>query len=208
MLLGYARVSTDDQNLEPQIDQLIAAGVDPSNIYQEHVSGAKTKRPELQNLMRAMRDGDILVICKLDRLGRSTMDLLKIADQLKERGIELRSLSDCIDTTTPAGKLLYTMLAAFAEFERNLISERTKAGLKAARARGARGGRPPTLKVKQVETAIKFLRDPTVTHREVAEMYGVHQTTLRRAIDRYNNPAKLADLKKLESTIARNRTRH
>ena len=141
MLFGYARVSTDDQLLNLQTDAMEKAGVASERIYHEHVSGIKTKRPQLVECLRSLREGDVLIVWRLDRLGRSVPELIKIMLELQQRGIEFKSLSEAIDTSTATGKMIFHMLAAFAEFERNLISERTKAGLKAARARGHRGGR-------------------------------------------------------------------
>ena len=123
MLIGYARVSTEDQNLDLQRDALEKAGVDPGQIYEEFASGAKAKRPELTACLRTLREDDTLVICRLDRLGRSVPDLIKILDQLKAKGVGLRSLTDNFDTTTAMGIMVFHMLATFAQFERDLVQE-------------------------------------------------------------------------------------
>jgi len=141
MLIGYARVSTMDQNLDLQIDALKKAGCD--HIYQdEGISGAKAKRPGLDAALAVLKPGDQLVVWKLDRLGRSMRHLIDVTSKFEERGIGFTSLSDAIDTSTPGGKLYFHLMGAFSEFESNLNSERTKAGMAAARARGVKLGRP------------------------------------------------------------------
>ena len=184
MLIGYARVSSEDQKLDLQRDALIKAGVQPDRIYDENVSGVKTRRPQLTECLRSLREGDVLIVCRLDRLGRSLVELVQISQELENRGIELRSLSESIDTTTAAGKMVFAVFAAVAQFERDLISERTKAGLKAARARGHRGGRKPKMTPKQLKLAKIMLDDPTVTHQEVADASGVSRATLYRTLAR------------------------
>jgi DNA invertase Pin-like site-specific DNA recombinase len=197
MLIGYARVSTEDQKLDLQIDALVKAGVDPQNIYQEHVSGVKTKRPEFAACRRALREGDTLVVWRLDRLGRSLIELCQLAIDLERMGVHLRSLTEHIDTGTAGGRLIFNVFAAVAQFERDIISERTKAGLKAARARGARGGRPPALDANQIKMIKLMLSDPTVTMEEVASSYGVSHTTISRSLKRSEDPAKLKELEAL-----------
>lgn len=197
MLIGYARVSTEDQRLDLQIDALQKAGVDPENIYQEHVSGVKTKRPEFIACKRALREGDTLVVWRLDRLGRSLIELCQLAMDLERMGVHLRSLTEHIDTGTAGGRLIFNVFAAVAQFERDIISERTKAGLKAARARGARGGRPPILDARQVKMAQVMLADPTVTMEDVASSLGVSHSTISRAIARAKDPEKLKELETL-----------
>ena len=186
MDIGYARVSTDDQRLDLQIDALLAAGIDRDWIYEEHVSGAKTKRPQLDACMKALRKDDVLVVWRLDRLGRSLRELIDVVERLGEKGIGFRSLTESIDTTTSGGRLIFHIFGAIAQFERDVISERTKAGLKAARARGARGGRKPKLSDKQVRMAMVMLNDPTTTHDNVAQTLGVSRATIYRAIQRVN----------------------
>ncbi|MBW2675102.1 MAG: recombinase family protein [Deltaproteobacteria bacterium] len=196
MLFGYARVSTDDQSLDLQKDCLIKSGVALEQIYEEHVSGVKTNRPQLTECLRSLREGDVLVVWRLDRLGRSVPELIKIMVDLQKRGVEFRSLTESIDTSTATGKMVFHMLAAFAEFERNLISERTKAGLKAARARGHRGGRKPKLNAKHLKAAKAMLGDPTTTMQEVADTLGVSRATVYRALEREKEPTTMKQLKK------------
>lgn len=196
MLIGYARVSTEDQLLDLQREALTKAGVEPDRIYEEHVSGVKTRRPQLAECLRAMREGDVLVVWRLDRLGRSVPELIKIMDELKARDIGFRSISEAIDTTTAAGKMVFHVLAAFAEFERNLISERTKAGLKAARARGHRGGRKPKVDAKKLKAAKAMLGDPTVTMDEVAQTLGVGRASIYRAFEREKQKDQLKEMRR------------
>ena len=151
MKFGYARVSTKDQSLNLQEDALTKAGC--KKIYSEHISGAKSDRPELEKLIQQLREGDLIVVWKLDRLGRSLRDLVNLISRFQDMGVGFKSLQDNIDTTTPAGKLTFHLFAALAEFERDIISTRTKAGLEAARARGRIGGRPKGLSKKAQDKA-------------------------------------------------------
>lgn len=154
MKIGYARVSTRDQNLDLQLDALQKAGCEDTYIYKEQISGATKERPQLQKLLEQIRKNDVVVIWKLDRLGRSLADLVHLVNEIQGKGAGLLSLQDNIDTTTPQGKLTFHIFAAIAEFEREIIRERTKAGLESARARGRKGGRPPGLsKEAQVKAA-------------------------------------------------------
>jgi DNA invertase Pin-like site-specific DNA recombinase len=180
VLIGYARVSTDDQNLDLQRDALIKAGVDPNRIFEDKLSGVRADRPGLDAAFKAVREGDVLVIWRLDRLGRSMRDLIDRADDLKQRGVRLRSLTEGIDATSIGGEMVFHILAALAQFERNLIRERTRAGLASARARGRVGGRPPGLKPKDIAAAKAMLSDPNITMAEVAETLGVSVSTLHR----------------------------
>jgi len=143
MKFGYARVSTQDQNLEMQTDALLAAGCD--RIFEEKASGAKRDRPELNALLDQLRDGDVLVVWKLDRLARSMKHLIELVGRLDALGVGFVSVQDGIDTSTPAGRFMFHIMGSLAEFERDVIRERTKAGLEAARARGRKGGRPKGL---------------------------------------------------------------
>ncbi len=145
MRIGYARVSTRDQNLDLQLDALRKAGCTDTYIYKEEITGAARERPQLQKLREQLREGDVVVVWKLDRLGRSLADLVHLVTEIQEKGAGLLSLNDNIDTTTPQGKLTFHIFAAIAEFEREIIRERTNAGLASARARGRKGGRPPGL---------------------------------------------------------------
>lgn len=187
MLIGYARVSTEDQRMDLQIDALRKAGCDDDDfIYKEHASGKTAKRAELQRCLGTLRKGDTLVVYKLDRLGRSMKDLISIVTKLGERGVEFRSLTENIDTTTPAGTFFFHLFGSFAQFERDLISERTKAGLAAARARGRRGGRKRKLSEKQAKLAVKILNeDQSLKHEEVAKGMGVSRATLYRTWDHF-----------------------
>ena len=175
--IGYARVSTEDQNLEPQRDALVAAGC--STIYAESASGRNTRdRPELGYALKALRAGDTLVVCRLDRLGRSLADLVRIVSDLEQRGVHLESLAEKIDTSSAAGRLVLHVCGALAEFERNLIRERTRAGLAAARARGRKGGRKPKLDARTVREIQALLRDPEIRVVDVAKRYGVSRSTI------------------------------
>ncbi len=178
--IGYARVSTDDQNLDLQRDALERAGC--QSIYEEKISGKSADRPELEHCLRALRDGDTLVVWRLDRLGRSLPDLVKIVAELESRSVGFESITEKIGTDSAAGKLIFHVFAALAEFERNLIRERTHAGLAAARARGRKGGRPPKLDQKQIREIRALLRDPQVRVSDVASRYGVSRTTLYAAV--------------------------
>jgi DNA invertase Pin-like site-specific DNA recombinase len=180
MMIGYARVSTSDQNLDLQLDALTKAGCE--RIFEEHASGARDDRPQLAAALSHARAGDTLVVYKLDRLGRSIRSLIDFTNGLRERKVEFRSVSDGIDTSTPAGRFYFHILAALAEMERDLIRERTVAGLVAARARGRVGGRKPRLSDKQVAQARKMLDDPTTTISAVAEKMGVNRATIYRAL--------------------------
>ncbi|MGH1339888.1 MAG: recombinase family protein [Aureispira sp.] len=151
MKIGYARVSTKEQSLNLQKDALEKVGCE--TIFSEHISGAKSDRPQLQEMIKHLRKGDVVVVWKLDRLGRSLRDLVNLISKFQDAGVEFQSLQDNIDTTTPAGKLAFHMFAALAEFERDIISSRTKAGLEAARARGRKGGRPKGLSKKAQDKA-------------------------------------------------------
>lgn len=179
--IGYARVSTDDQTTALQRDALTAAGC--SEIYADTASGKSTEgRPELANALRALRAGDTLVVWRLDRLGRSLPDLIKIVTELEGRGIGFESLTDKIDTTSATGKLVFHLFASLAEFERNLIRERTHAGLTAARARGRVGGRPAKLDEKAIREIRAILADPDARINDVCQRYGISRTTLYRAV--------------------------
>ncbi len=143
-MVGYARVSTDDQDLSLQIDSLTSLGINRDDIFTEKISGAKTDRPQLGACLDNLQQGDTLVVWRLDRLGRSMHHLVDLIEDLRNRGVGFRSVSDgLIDTTSPSGELIFHIFSALAQFERRLIQERTRAGLESARARGRLGGRPP-----------------------------------------------------------------
>lgn len=184
-LIGYARVSTEDQKLDLQLAALTAAGVRPNDVWSDKASGLRSDRPGLAGALKACRPSDVLVVWRLDRLARSTKELLTIGDRLQEAKVGLRSLTEHLDTSTATGKLVFTVISAMAEFERNLISERTKAGMRAARDRGSRGGRPSKLNDKQLRMAELMLSDPSHTGQQVAEQFGVHRGTLYRALRDY-----------------------
>jgi len=174
--IGYARVSTDDQTLDLQLDALAISGCD--TVYRETASGKSKDRPELVHCLKALRAGDVLVVWRLDRLGRSLSDLVRVVSELEQRGVGFESLTEKIDTTSATGRLTFHVFAALAEFERNIIRERTKAGLDAARARGRKGGRKPALNDKQVREIRALLADPQIQVSDVARKFGVSRTTL------------------------------
>ena len=178
MLVGYARVSTQDQNPALQLDALNGAGC--GKVFTEKASGVLRERPQLKAALDYVRAGDTLVVWKLDRLARSIKQLIETVEEMGERKIGLRSLTEAIDTTTAGGKLVFHVFAALAEFERGVIRERTKAGLEAARERGKLGGRPPALKASDLAAAKAMLRDPEITVAEVAKRLGVVPSTLYR----------------------------
>jgi DNA invertase Pin-like site-specific DNA recombinase len=179
MKIGYARVSTQDQDLALQLDALQAAGC--GKIYKEKMTGSTRDRPELQKLLDQLREGDVVVIWKLDRLARSLKDLVNLVNEIQEKGGALHSLNDQIDTTTPHGKFTFHVFAALAEFERDIIRERTKAGLTAARARGRVGGRPKGLSKKAQHTAIiaeRLYQERELTVKEICEQLSISRGTL------------------------------
>ena len=189
--IGYARVSTDDQNLDLQRDALTRAGC--ATIYEETASGKSSSRIELEHCRKSLRSGDTLVVWRLDRLGRSLADLVKIISDLEREGITFESLGEKIDTGSASGKLQFHVFAALAEFERNLIRERTLAGLSAARARGRVGGRKPKLSEKQIREIKSLLSDPAAQVNDIAKRYGVSRTTLYKRVG-VVNPAKITQL--------------
>ena len=178
MRIGYARVSTDDQTLDLQLDALSAGGCEA--VYREHASGKSTARPELDACLRALRQGDVLVVWRLDRLGRNLADLVRIVNELEGRGVGFSSLTEQIDTGSPAGKLVFHLFASLAEFERNLIRERTNAGLKAARARGRVGGRPEKLSDEQKAMVRALVDAGDAQIQEIASQFGVSRKTVHR----------------------------
>ena len=180
MLIGYARVSTDDQDLRLQRAALKEAGC--RRIFGEKVSGAKRDRPELARMVDQLRDDDVVVVTRRDRLARSTKDLLDIAEKLNEAGAGLRSLAEpWADTTSPAGRMVLTVFAGIAEFERELIHQRTSSGRVAARARGVRFGRPPKLTSDQIALGERLVGEGTSV-REAAKLLKCHYATLYRAL--------------------------
>jgi DNA invertase Pin-like site-specific DNA recombinase len=179
--LGYGRVSTQDQNLEAQADALKTAGA--NKLFIEKITGTKASRPELDKLREQMRAGDTLVITRLDRLGRSAKDLLEISADLETKGVALEVLEQNINTTTPEGKLFFTLIAAFAEFEHSMMVARTKDGLAAARARGRVGGRKPKLSDAQKAQVKKHYDAKELTIREIAALFNITPPTVYRALE-------------------------
>lgn len=180
LLIGYARVSTDDQDLSNQRAELHAAGC--TRIFSEKKSGAYANRPELERLLDHLRPGDVVTVTRLDRLARSTRDLLDIAELLQTKGAGLRSLAEpWADTTSPAGRMVLTVFAGIAEFERSLIVDRTRRGREAAKSRGVKFGPPPTLTPDRLTHAHKLL-DDGYGMEEAADLLGVHRSTLWRAL--------------------------
>lgn len=181
MRFGYARVSTREQHLDRQIVALEAAGVDPANIYQDKESGAKASRPALDELLKVLREGDTLVIMSFDRLARSTRQLLELSERFDRQGVNLVSLHENIDTTTPQGKLFFTISAAFAEFERELIKERQREGIETAKAKGVKFGRPET-DPEDMDAAIRMYRAGGVSVAEICKRTGVSRAALYRKL--------------------------
>lgn len=182
--VGYARVSTKDQSLDLQTDALSKA--DCGKVYKEVASGAKTARPVLDDLLANLRQGDVLVVWKLDRLGRSLKHLVALTNDLLERQVGLVSLNDPVDTTTPQGRLVFNIFASLAEFERDLIRERTQAGLVAARSRGRTGGRPSGLSKQAEATAMAaetLYKEGDLSVRAIAERLGVSKPTLYKYLE-------------------------
>lgn len=184
MYIGYARVSTDDQNLDLQKDALEQAQCE--QVFKDQLSGAKSERPGLKQALEYARSGDTIVVWRLDRLSRSLKDLIEMVNQLEERGVGLKSLHEAIDTSSSSGKLIFHIFGALAEFERNLIRERTQAGLQAARARGRFGGRPKSLSEDQQSVAVQLYHDKKHTVAQICKMLGISKPTLYKYIDASN----------------------
>ena len=182
MLIGYARVSTDDQDTAAQVAALNAAGCE--RIYREKASGGRWDRPELHRLLDQMRKGDVLVVWKLDRLSRSLRDVLTVMERLRDSGAGFRSLTEAIDTTTAAGRMMMQMVGVFAEFERAMLKERTKAGLDAAREEGRIGGRRPKLSERQQAEVRKMVAKGDKTAADAARLFKVHPATVSRLLAR------------------------
>ena len=176
-IFGYARVSTESQNLDRQLDALQKYGVD--HIYNEKLTGTKRERPELDKMLDRMTEGDVVVVESLSRLGRSTKDLIELTEIFHNKGVNLVSLKESIDTNTPTGRLLFTLMSAIAQFERDVIADRTREGLNAARSRGRTGGRPKSNE-DSVKKAIKLYNTRQYTIKEIEELTGVKKDTLYR----------------------------
>lgn len=177
MIFGYARVSTQEQNLEMQLDALKHYGCE--QIFQEKITGTKKDRPQLEDLLKILRTGDKVVIYKLDRISRSTKHLIELSEHFESAGVQFVSLQDSIDTSTPMGRFFFRVMASIAELERDIISERTKAGLESARARGRNGGRPPVHN-KKMELALKMYNSKEYSISEIVKATGVSQASLYR----------------------------
>jgi len=182
--IGYARVSTDYQTLDLQLDALKKSGC--SLIYEEKASGKSSDRVELKNCLKALRSGDTLVVWRLDRLGRSLSDLIRIVTDLEGRGVSFESLTEKIDTGSATGRLVFHIFGSLAEFERTLTLERIRAGLEAAKARGRKGGRPRKLDEKAMKEIRALLNDPEIRPADVARRYGVSRSTLFRHLAQNN----------------------
>jgi len=189
MIIGYARVSSKDQNLQLQIDALNEQGCE--QIFKEKMTGSIKERPKLIELLYQLRKGDVVVVWKLDRLGRSIKDLISLVNEIQEKGAEIKSIKDNIDTNTASGKLTFHLFAALSEFERDIIRERTFAGLKAARARGKVGGRKKGLSQKAEQTAIiasQLYIEEVLSIREICEQLSISKPTLYRYLRHRNVP--------------------
>ena len=178
MLIGYARISTQDQTLDLQRDALEKAGCE--QIYTDRVSGTKAERKGLTEALSHLREGDTLVVWRLDRLGRSLRHLIDTITKLHERGVGFKSLQENIDTTTSGGKLVFHIFGALAEFEREIIRERTQAGLQSARSRGKVGGRPKALTLKEVQMLRNMAADKSLTVSDICRTLGIGRTTFYR----------------------------
>ena len=180
MKIGYARVSTEEQNLDRQLDSLKEVGCE--KVFQEKITGTKKERPELDKLMEQLRSGDLIIISDLTRLSRSVKDLFSLVDQIEKKGANIKSLKESwMDTSTPQGKLMFTIFAGISQFERDLISQRTLEGLAAARARGRKGGRPKKDE-KTITLALKMYQEKTYSISEITKATGVSKTTIYRYI--------------------------
>ena len=185
MLVGYARFSMQDQNLNLQKDALVKAGCD--KIYVDTMTGEAKNRPGLEQTFDVLREGDTLVVWRLDRLGRSLKHLIELVAELAQKKVGFRSLQESIDTTSPSGKLVFHLFGALAEFERNLITERTKAGLAAARARGRLGGRPKVLDDKQMEALVLLYKEKKHSVKEICQIMGISRQTLYNYLRKANS---------------------
>lgn len=197
MLLGYARISKTDgsQTLDLQRDALQAVGVAPERLYEDRMSGRHDARPGLEACLKALREGDALCVWKLDRLGRNLRHLVETVDDLQRRGVGLRVLTGegaAIDTASPSGKLIFAVFAALAEFERDLISERTRAGLDAARARGRKGGRPRKMTAAKIRVAMAAMTHRDARPGHIAEELGITTTTLYAYVNGDGSPKAAA----------------
>jgi DNA invertase Pin-like site-specific DNA recombinase len=187
MNLGYARVSTDDQATAAQLDALRSA--DCPRVFEERASGGRWDRPELHRMLDQLREGDVVVVWKLDRLSRSLKDLLSIMAKIDAAGAAFRSLTEAIDTTTPAGRMMMQMVGVFAEFEREMIRERTRAGLERAAKKGRHPGRKPKLSIEQRIEVRDMVTSGKRTEAEAARLFGVHRSTISRVMREVSSSA-------------------
>lgn len=191
MIFGYARVSTQEQNLDRQLDSLKLAGAE--EIIQEKITGTKADRPELNRLMDKLRKGDIILIADLTRLSRSTKDLFNLVEQIEKKGANIKSLKESwLDTTTPQGKLMFTFMAGISQFERDLISQRTKEGLEAARARGKKGGRKPKLDKNKKKAIYDLYQKKQMAVKDICDMFDISKPTLYKVIEEISNNDNLS----------------
>jgi DNA invertase Pin-like site-specific DNA recombinase len=188
MLIGYARVSTNEQDTTAQTSALKTAGCE--RIFREKATGGRWNRPELHRLLDHLRKGDVLVVWKLDRLSRSLRDVLTIMERIQEEKAGFRSLTEAIDTTTPAGRMMMQMIGSFAEFERAMLRERTRAGLEAARKEGRIGGRRPKLLPQQQAEVVKMVTKGKKTAADAARLFNVHPATISRLLARMVSPSR------------------
>ncbi|MCL2320999.1 MAG: recombinase family protein [Oscillospiraceae bacterium] len=190
MVFGYARVSTQEQNLDRQLDMLKESGAE--EIIKEKITGTKFDRPELNRLLDKLRIGDTVLIADLTRLGRSTKDLFNLVEQIEKKGANIKSLKEnWLDTTTPQGKLMFTFMAGISQFERDLISQRTKEGLEAARARGKKGGRKPKLDISKKKAIYELYEQKKIGLKDICDMFMITKPTLYKAI---HEVSKLRDV--------------
>ena len=183
MLIGYARVSTQEQDTQAQISALKSAGCEL--IFQEKASGGRWDRPELQRLLQQLRKGDQVIVWKLDRLSRSLKDLLLTLEKIENTGADFRSITENIDTSTPAGRMMMQIVGSFAEFERAMLRERTKSGLAAARQEGRVGGRRPKLTPRQQKEIVSLIMSGQKTAADTARLFQVHPSTVGRLLARH-----------------------
>jgi len=182
MVFGYARISTQGQNLDRQLDSLNSAGAE--EIIQEKITGTKADRPELNRLLDKLRKGDVILVSDLTRLSRSTKDLFRLVDQIERKGSNIKSLKESwLDTTTPQGKLMFTFMAGISQFERDLISQRTKEGLEAARVRGRKGGRKPKLDDNKKRALYELYQLKETTVKDLCDMFSITKPTLYKVIE-------------------------
>jgi len=181
MIIGYARVSTEDQIIDRQMDQLLEAGA--KKIFKEKISGTKLSRPELNKMFDQLREGDVVLVTELSRLSRSTKDLFFLTEQLQLKGADVKSLKETwLDTTTPTGRLMFTFMAGLSQFERDLISQKTKEGLASARRRGRYGGRPPKLDNGQKQMITILYNEKEMSVNEICKQFKISRPTLYKAI--------------------------